>query len=83
MIFDLRTLVHVYLMFVVYRTKGLKYNFFYLCVGVCACVCLCMYFLLYCNAYLFRNLFVGSNSSNELSRSCPQNIYDTFTCTVL
>ena len=30
--------VHVYLMFVVYRTKGLKYNLFYLCVCVCVCV---------------------------------------------
>ena len=29
------SLVHVYLMFVVYRTKGLKYNLFYF---VCACV---------------------------------------------
>ena len=30
------SLVHVYLMFVVYRTKGLKYNLFYLWVCVCA-----------------------------------------------
>ena len=28
------SLVHVYLMFV-YRTKGLKYNLFYLCVYLC------------------------------------------------
>ena len=35
-IFDLRILVHGYLMIVVYRTKGLKHNLFYLCV--CACV---------------------------------------------
>ena len=49
------SLVHVYLMFVVYRTKGLKYNSFYLCVCVCVCVCsscciamhIYMYFILY------------------------------------
>ena len=33
------SLLHVYLMFVVYRTKGLKYNLFYLCVCVCVCAC--------------------------------------------
>ena len=29
---DRTALVHVSLMFVVYRTKGLKYNLFYLCL---------------------------------------------------
>ena len=62
---DRTSLVHVYLMFVVYRTKGLRYNLFYVCVCVCVCVrvrvCLRMYYLLYCNAYLFRIIFVGSN----------------------
>ena len=44
---------HVYRMFVVYRTKGLKYNLFYLCVCVCVCVCIScciamhIYFILY------------------------------------
>ena len=51
MIFDLRLLVHMYLMFVVYKTESLKYNFFYLCVCVCVCVCVC--FLLYCSVYFF------------------------------
>ena len=47
------SLVHVYLMFVVYRTKCLKYNLFYLCVCVCVCVCssccisMHIYFILY------------------------------------
>ena len=59
MIFDLRVLVHVYLMFVVNRTKGLKHHLFYLCVCVCVCVCVCL--LLYCNAYVFHIIFVGSN----------------------
>ena len=49
---------------------------------VCVRVCLCMYFLLDCNAYLFH-IFVSSKSSYDLSRSCSQNIYDTFTYTVL
>ena len=49
MIFDLKILIHVYLMFVVYRTKGLKYNLFYLCVCVCVCVCIscCIAMLIY------------------------------------
>ena len=50
---------------------------------VCVHVCLCMYFLMYCNAYLFHIIFVDSKSSYELSRSCSQNIHDTFTYTVL
>ena len=78
---DRTSLVNVYLMFVVYRTKSLRYNLFYLCV--CVCVCLRMYYLLYCSAYLFRITFVGSKSSYELSRICSQNIYNTFTFTVL
>ena len=47
------SLVHVYLMFVDYRTRGLKYNLFYLCVCVCVCVCsscciaMHIYFILY------------------------------------
>ena len=77
---DRTSLVHVYLMFVLYRTKGLKYTFF---LFVCVHVCLCMYFVLYCNAYLFHIIFIDSKSSYELSTSCSQNIYDTFTYTVL
>ena len=48
-----KLLVHAYLMFVVYRTKGLKYSLFYLCVCVCVCVCsscciaMHIYFILY------------------------------------
>ena len=42
-IFDLQILVHVYLMFVVYRTKGLKYNL--LCVFLA--VLQCIFFILY------------------------------------
>ena len=34
---------------------------------MCVRVCLCMYFLLYCNAYLFHIIFVGSKSSYELN----------------
>ena len=48
---------------------------------VCVRVCLCMYVLLYFSAYLFH-ISVGSKPSYELS-SCSQNIYDTFTYTVL
>ena len=40
---DRTSLVHVYLMFVVYRTKCLRYNLFYVCVCVCVCVCACAY----------------------------------------
>ena len=72
---DRTALVHMYLMFVVYRTKGLNYNLVYLCVSV--------YVLLYCNAYLFHIIFVSSKSAYELSTSCSQNMYDTFTYTVL
>ena len=56
MIFDLRILVHVYLMFVVYRTKVLKYNLFYLCV----CVSCCIAFLLLQCIFFFHIIFVGS-----------------------
>ena len=52
MIFDLRILVHVYLMFVVYGTKGLKYNLFYLCMCVFLVVLQCIF---------FHIIFVGSN----------------------
>ena len=61
MIFDLRILVHVYLMFVVYRTNVLKYNLFYLCVCVRVC------FLLYCNAY-FSYYICRQQSSYEFRR---------------
>ena len=47
MIFDLRILVHVYLMFVVYRTNVLK-TICFVCVCVCVCVRVCVCFLLYC-----------------------------------
>ena len=57
---DRMALVLVYLMFV-YRTNGLKYNLFYLCV------CPCMYCLLYCNAHFFHIIFVGNKSFNELN----------------
>ena len=77
---DLRILVHVYLMFVVYRTKRLTYNLFF---RVRACVCLCIYSLLCCNAYLFHIICIGSKSSYGLSRSFSQNIYDTFAFTEL
>ena len=62
---DRTAFVHVYLMFVVYRTKGLKYNLFFLCV--CVCVCVCISCCTYCNAYLFLIIFVGSKSSYELN----------------
>ena len=78
---DRTSLVHVYLMFVLYRTKGLNTICF-----ICACTCVSVYVLLaalHCNAYLFHIVFVGSQSSYELSRSCSQSIYDTFTYTVL
>ena len=53
---DRTSLVHVYLILVLYRTKGLKYTLFYLCV--------CMYVsVLYCNVYLFHIIFVDSKSS--------------------
>ena len=65
MISDLRILVHVYLMFVVYRTKVLKYNLIYLCVCVCVCVCCVFLAVLYscCIAMhiFFHIIFVGSN----------------------
>ena len=48
LIFDLRILVHVYLMFVVYGTKGLKYNLFDLFLAVLQCIC-------------FHIIFEGSN----------------------
>ena len=35
------------------------------------------------NAYLVHIIFVGCKSSYELSRSFSQNIFDTFTYTVL
>ena len=35
---DQTSLVHVYLMFVLYRTKCLKYTLFYLCVHLCLCM---------------------------------------------
>ena len=38
---DRTSLVHVYLVFVVYRTKGLR-NIFYVCVCMCVCVCVCV-----------------------------------------
>ena len=86
--FYLRILVDVYLMLVVYRTKGLKYNLFYLCVGVgvcvCVCVCVCV-FLAVVQCILFSYYIYRQQSSYKLSRSCSQNIYDTgtFTFTVL
>ena len=50
---DRTLLVPVYLMFVLYRTKGLTYTLFDLCVCMCVCVwiscCIAMhiYFILY------------------------------------
>ena len=75
---DRTSLVHMYLMFVVYRTKDLKYNLFYLCV----CVCMSVYVFLAVLQCIFHFIFVGIKPSYELSRSCSQNIYDTFTYTV-
>ena len=65
MIFDLRILVHVYLMFVVNRTKGLKHLLFYLrvcvcvCVCMCVCVCVCVFFFYCCIAmHMFFILYL-------------------------
>ena len=48
------SLVHVYLMFVVYRTKSLKYNLFYLCVCVCVCVCSSVLRYIFISYYICR-----------------------------
>ena len=47
---DRTSSVHVYLMFVDYRMKGLKYYV----LSVCACVCLCMYFFIFISYYICR-----------------------------
>ena len=49
-------------MFVVNRTKGLKYHLFYLCVCVCVCVCVfvCV-FIAVLQWICFHIIFVGSS----------------------
>ena len=65
MIFDLRIFVNVYLMFVVYRTKCIEYNLFYLCVCVCVCVCICVCICCCIAMHIYVIIFVGSKSSYE------------------
>ena len=55
---DRTALVHVYLMFVVYRTKGLKYILFYLCVCVCVCVSVSVYVFLAVLQYIFISYYI-------------------------
>ena len=46
---DRTALVYVYLMFVFYWTKGLKYNLFYLCVSVIVFLAVLQFiFISYC-----------------------------------
>ena len=77
MIFDLRILVLVYLIFVAYWTKCIKYGLIYLCVCVCVYVCVCERERVCCVcvcvcasvrvflAVFFHIISVGSKSSHE------------------